>query len=51
MSLCLFYNQSCGLVAFESEAMGVKALNIENTDYIKSIQLELGIADSNKNKL
>ena len=51
LNLYMSFNESWGLVAKESEALGVKALNIENTDYKKSIQLGLGIADSNKNKL
>ena len=43
LNLYMSFNESWGLVAFESEALGVKALQIENTDYVKSIQLGLGI--------
>ena len=35
------FNESWGLVTKESEAMGVKALNIANIDYLKSIKFHL----------
>lgn len=51
LNLYMSFNESWGLVAKESEALGVKALNIENIDYLKSIQLELEIMDLKKDKL
>jgi hypothetical protein len=45
LNLYMSFNESWGLVAKESEAMGVKALNIENINYLKSIQLGLEITD------
>jgi hypothetical protein len=41
LNLYMSFNESWGLVTKESEAMGVRALNIENIDYLKSIKLEL----------
>jgi hypothetical protein len=38
LNLYMSFNESWGLVAKESEAMGVKALNIENINYLKIIR-------------
>ena len=48
LNLYMSFNESWGLVAKESEALGVKALNIENTDYLKSIQLEIAVLKEQK---
>ena len=50
LNLYMSFNESWGLVAKESEALGVKTLNVENIDYLKSIQLELGIMALKKYK-
>jgi hypothetical protein len=43
LNLYMSFNESWGLVAKESEALNVRTLNIENIDYLKSIQLEIAV--------
>ncbi len=41
LNLYMSFNESWGLVAFESEAIGVKTINNDNIDYINTIRLKL----------
>lgn len=41
LNLYMSFNESWGLVAFESEAIGVKTINNDNIDYLNTIRLKL----------